>query len=483
MDGDRAPEHSSGDRKGRSSPTKSRSVSPQTVRKIGNASTVVNATAVSPTTFFGGSTPPLKLKRTDSSRAIGEIASDSLPAPATSPKAGTAHTKFQIVPEEPIPSAPSPPSSNVPSLFPPASQTSSKYVPSPLTHVSPLTHEPLDEWREPEAVPDDSATPAIGWTDPGTTSTWPEYWDNQPSSQFGGAPLDWWDHKYQTRTPEHPGPGQLAPIVEANVMEDTLFIIKILEVPLPPAPVPGAETSFVPPTLDEVQRVIPQGMYYSKTSNGWMHVSISNEHDIPPPREDIPRRPFPSEWIRSQRVDCTVPNGVVSEWHNGDRPKVHHFHMYEETIDSTVIPQPFSRSDIASCKWPTAPSSSSELSGAEHENDENTMDSKPSDSKDANIETSSGVPLDAFICSLCRTYLLATHDPIPGVLPVDVVDAFVADRRGNPLPGIAGEVCVVKAWDIIIKFANSIFVSSVAQLKYCCIDFWRTACSRARRRR
>jgi hypothetical protein len=356
-----------------------------------------------------------------------------------------------------------------------SSQASELHLDTKTTRLSAVTSEPLEDYREPEPVPDypmnelEYPNPNQDWGR-GASPTWFDQVANPVvHADPDSVPHDWWNAKYRTPTPERPGPGALASIVEGNVMVDTLFEVTVTGVPRRPDTTPD---SFVPPTLDQARECAPPKMYYSKTSNGWVYLDYSaGNTTLPPMIPNRQHRPYPSQAIRSRRKDCLASEPVESTWLAGaSATKTHHYHIYERAIDPCTISDIPLDTFLPSQLQFHAP----EVTHVEGDNKENFMETDtPSPPTQGTTER---YALDIYVCALCQMYLLAS--PVfPGIIPTDVVDAFVTDRLSNPPPGQTPAISVALAWELILRFVASLrsHVSCGTKFHPLSLELWSSA--------
>ena len=243
----------------------------------------LRVTATIPASQFYGK----KLKHTYSSRDI----SRTKEAGSSSVAPGSSHTSYRFTP-------------NLPSydedLASSTLRRDSDVRATGVTHVSPLTSEPLEDYRPPEPVYE--TTYNTDWLQ--NSPVWNPGGHDLPVVQvrkedwLTDPPVDWWDSKHSMYTPSRPGPGQLPALLAANILDEPLFRCDITSIPNPPEPKGGNPVSdprYPTSSLEDVRSCLPNNLYYNFKSHGWVFVGVAQEEVLSVPLHEISDRPFPSD--------------------------------------------------------------------------------------------------------------------------------------------------------------------------------------------
>lgn len=334
--------------------------------------------------------------------------------------------------------------------------------------VSSITSEPLVDYREPEALPPDPAestewqnTTGAEWgteTEPAGVSAgdWgsaPATWDESAVTPWSSlAPLtdnangwspsknseQWWHASMKTLSSDHPGPGFLPPVLEEDTHLSDLWKVDVPNIPANASDLDGHQ----PPTLPEIQKALPPDLHYDQRLHGWRYFRAFKS-DLLPDGRYTPGHPVPSMLKRNSREDCvtTSPSGS----------KAHHFHFYGDYLDSAQLDdvaggQAFGHLAPSFPKPPPSPESSTNPDGG-------SLDL--TDDKKAMLatETEKGYMLDAYICSSCNVYVLATR-LIPGILPLEARDSLTNYMFENPTPGNGPVWSVIRGWSLVVRYVS-----------------------------
>ena len=107
--------------------------------------------------------------------------------------------------------------------------------------------------------------------------------------------------------------------------------------------------------------------------------------------------------------------------------KTHHFHRYQNAIDSRKLTPPFLRDP-----WEVSPEKQRRRGGAILPDDFDPKQLKEDDLEDNDEEE--GRLFDLYICCQCQLYVVASG-LIPGIIPRDTWAQFLEDKMSNPPPG------------------------------------------------
>lgn len=362
---------------------------------------------------------------------------------------GSSHTTFEVLPvndenSSTYATSPSTPRMQLDDSFENIDPNDPPLLTSTLSSI---TQQPLDDYREPEAVPDENVPPLYatdwgasgsdngGWAPWGETSPQTLYpfittEEEDVDSEFMPPVKDWWSLSFQTLTSSRPGPGFLPPRLEQVLDLESLYLVNVTDVPS----LEGVPEGVSPVTLDEVQNCMPGHMYFAPRQQGWRYIrhledpSLSLLHTTPD-------RPLPATHIRSRRVDCAHPDANL---HKLAKEVTHHYHLYPSSVDSSDLPDSPLR-HLA--RLPT--SSLAEVSVSSDQMDEDQTTSIA-------YETPNGYLLDVYACALCHVYIVASP-MIPAIIPRDKHEALSNRLRENPPAGITPVGSMVRAWELIIR--------------------------------
>ncbi|KAF9446131.1 cysteine proteinase [Macrolepiota fuliginosa MF-IS2] len=279
---------------------------------------------------------------------------------------------------------------------------------------------------------------------------------------------NWWDPRIRA-TNNRPGSGMLPPVLleELHDPDHALFSVSVTNPNIPPprlppensgtpSPTPSATSSsaiYPTPTEDEVRTSVPHpNAYYCPRDNGWVILSWKSSSITPPFAESFENTdhpPLPNQSWRKQTNSCTGDEG-------GQLNKTHHFHKYPQAVDALKLTPPLKADD-----WDTETMKAKRRLGT---SDNSKKDGLP-DREDTPSKPEEGRLLDLYICCQCSFYCVAS-DLISGVIPRKYLDAFVKDKRSNPLPGKTGEQAVVIALEtIMLALENILWKGEVRALK------------------
>ncbi len=383
---------------------------------------------ISASQFYGKT-----LKHTYSSR---DISKSKDTGPSVGP--GSSHTSYQF-------------SSNLPSYDEDsalsASRRDSDVRVTNVTHVSPLTSEPLEDYRPPEPVYE--TTYNTDWLQ--NSPTWNPGGHDLPVVQvrkedwLTDPPVDWWDVKNSTYTPSRPGPGQLPALLAANILDEPLFQCDVASIPSPPEPrggIPVTDPRYPASSLEDARSCLPKNLYYNFKSHGWVFVNVAQEEVLSVPLHEISDRPFPSDVGRALYGNCMGRPEFKRPAHE-DISVHHHFHHYPRATDV-----PPSLSTAFSPPGNLASESSASTPMDQDANEPGIVEI----TKEIVEQDADTIPADLYICTLCQIYVMAS-DVIPAVIPSQLLRALVLDRTVNPPVGKSSAQSVVCALELLVKCA------------------------------
>lgn len=377
----------------------------------------------------------------------------------SSPHEGSSYTKFEVHGPSRLQS---------PSLTPnePATpsfedtEMSNAPVEAPLSSDPPLstiTLQPLHDYREPEAVPEFEAPPSYEWgagvsnADWGAsdaTMPWGDTFitreddDGDDVDVYMPPIANWWSASSRIHTPSHPGPGFLPPILENDLKLDSLFIVKIHEVP--PRSARSAD-DHIAPALEDVHASMPSRLFYSAEEHGWKYIRVLKDasssllrrlHDV------TSHPPLPASSIRGRRISCMHLDSGANPGYGPPRPKTHHFHFYPAIVDSAELPD----DPIGHLHEPLLTSGrvapTSDYEAMDEDIAINAEDTAP--------RTENGYLLDAYVCALCSVYVVVSRN-IPAVVPLDVRNALSTRLRREPPVGASPVDSIVWGWELVVR--------------------------------
>ncbi|KAF5385340.1 hypothetical protein D9615_001037 [Tricholomella constricta] len=221
----------------------------------------------------------------------------------------------------------------------------------------------------------------------------------------------------------------------------------------PPAsspPLPSTSTTAPPPpppTEADVRTAVPHpNAYYCPKENGWVILSWKSSSVSPPLAKsfrDSKHRPLPDQ-SRRRRTDLCIgqaqPFGLAN--------KTHHFHKYENAVDSHKLTPAFRMEEwevTESLKQKRRVQTITEDIDIEHM-DPQALEAMDEVEMDVEEE---GRLLDLYVCCQCSFYCVASG-VVPGVIPRKCFDEFVRDKRSNPPPGKTGEQAITLAFETLI---------------------------------
>lgn len=327
-----------------------------------------------------------------------------------------------------------------------------------------MSAQSLDDYREPKAVPElepvndfadqwgAQATGGTGWgANSPTSNAWlpfittENYNDTDDVDDVDAYMPEipkWWSKKYKELTPYRPGPGFLPSVLAMDIHIDALLLVKITEVPRPGQQTPA---DHVPPNLEDVHTAMPSKLFYDKDNHGWRYVDVLREPslDLLRPLHNSEHPPLPEPRLRNRRMDCA---------HMGDtaRKRTHHFHFYKTIVDSATLPEPLQH---LAPRLPVLPIQFDERVDANYDDDDDNLLTY-ADTSDK------GYLLDAYVCSLCNTYVIASP-LIPGVIPSLVRDRLTARLQRNPPAGQTPNTSIALGWDLILRCVKARFLETV----------------------
>lgn len=383
------------------------------------------------------------------------------------PRQGSSHTKFEVLPPR---DGYATWGASDQSTAQPLSYDDAVVAPldgPPLFVNSSLASNPsqsLDDYREPEAVPDlepvqgyasswtlpQSAT--WGATSPIDTGNWPPFItteeDDEDEVDAYMPPIDkWWSSNYKILTPSRPGPGFLPPLLEKDLHVDSLYLVKINELP---AQSERTAPGHVPPNLTEVHATMPSRLFYDKDEHGWRYVRVLKDtslfllHRL---HDSQKHPPIPASKLRNRRIDCAhPPDGSVGTY-NASRRKTHHYHFYRTIVDSAEIPEdPLSHLPVPFPRQRRGPlNTRSEFEAIDEDESDDTKYAE---------QTEQGYLLDAYVCSLCSVYVLVSP-VISGVVPGLVRDRLTVRLQREPSVGQSSNTSIAGGWELILRLVNN----------------------------
>lgn len=325
--------------------------------------------------------------------------------------------------------------------------------------LSTITSQPLHDYREPEAVPEFEVPPSYqdtwgettasntGWGAADTTTGWDAFITREDDDDDVDAYMppitNWWSASSKTHTPSRPGPGFLPPLLENDLHLDSLFLVKILEVPERSVRSPEDHIS---PTLEDVHASMPSRLFYSKDDHGWKYIRIIKDASLSLLRrlhDAVLHPPLPAPNIRSRRIDCSHLDAGPATGYGPSRPKTHHFHFYPAIVDSAELPD----DPIGHLHEPLLTSGGVAL---EHSGYEAMDEDTASSGENIAPRTEKGYSLDAYVCGLCSVYVVVSRN-IPAVVPVAVRNALTIRLQRNPPIGMSSMDSALRGWELVIR--------------------------------
>lgn len=316
-------------------------------------------------------------------------------------------------------------------------------------------------FREPELVAEDkpltwvdqsaggwSAEPtATGWGEGGQAwedwtagdQNWGRDWSQKVDidGRDEAEEANWWvkDH------PARPGYGILPTNVE-NWLHDpdhTLYSVSAFAPDRKPRSRPSGEPtptpSIPPPTDDEIRMAVPHpNAYYCRRDNAWVLLCWKSSSVDPPLAKTYRGPPLP-DLERRRRTSSCVGDGSQPF---GQINRTHHFHMYKKAVDASKLTPPFYRNE-----WNPRTAKQRRRQGQVFHG------SNPSVSSFVDEEIEEGELLDLYVCCQCSLYCVVS-DPIPGVLPVKIIEDLTQQKTVTPQVGKSPHVSAVIAWETVL---------------------------------
>ncbi|KAL1708102.1 hypothetical protein EV121DRAFT_255015 [Schizophyllum commune] len=381
---------------------------------------------------------------------------------------------------------------------PPPLPSRPKNVGSSTTVFSPPVNSPppaysTPSFREPELVPDNDELPPDQWNLSAAAAAGPNPWEDSwgaggsswdTTPNWGGAttyetevkhasvvPIDgrdfeaeneWWNRE-KMATGSYPGPGMLPPLVaeEMHYHEHTLYSVaanlpRTLSEPQEPSassaspprrPSPAPDSMTVS-SEEEVRMAVPHpNAYYCPRENGWVILLWKNSSVAPPlARSFKSDHPLPHQDRRRTTTDCVAEKKEMFEPMN----KTHHFHRYQNAIDSRKLTPPFLLDP-----WEVSPEKQRRRGGAILPDDFDPKKLKEDDLEDSDEEE--GRLFDLYICCQCQLYVVASG-LIPGIISRDTWAQFLEDKMANPPPGTLPKQSAHQAVEtILLAIENHVF--------------------------
>lgn len=356
--------------------------------------------------------------------------------------AGSKHTQFQVLPPDDNSSTPAPPRSTPPLQHHSFENSQATDPPLFVPQVSSITHQPLDDYREPEAVPDSEVVPSYEdvWAEEaagawGASSPTPFHpfitnEDEDIDGPYMAAITNWWSTSSKTLSPTRPGPGHLPPVVEADLGLSSLWLPKVEHVSIPDE----INEGFNLVTRVEVNNAIPHKLFYNAEKHGWSYIAHLEDPTLSLLHR-LPGRPLPATQVRSRRTDCVHSDAKSAL----PLDSTHHYHYYASCVDSSELPEdPLGH---------LPPPLSLEAPGDDRMDEDVAPETKQLDALELSER---GYMLDAYVCSLCSLYVVASPI-IPAIIPLDVRNA-VSDRlRRNPRVGLSPQLSIIKGWELVVR--------------------------------
>jgi len=271
----------------------------------------------------------------------------------------------------------------------------------------------------------------------------------------------WWNPNEREKC-NRPGPGILAPVLaeELHDSNHSLFSINVISPQAPTvlshAPSPSREqlaighpasssspeqSTVSPPTEDETRTAVPHpNAYYCPKDNGWVILSWKSSSVAPPLAHSFlnsSSAPLPDQARRRRTGSCLEEEDQPF----GKANKTHHFHKYENAVDSHKLTPPFRQDEWQNIESVKLKRRAGTIISAE-------MDINAMKVDDVDIERETGDDegklLDLYVCCQCSFYCVASG-VIPGVIPRRYIDEVIRDRRSNPPVGKTSDQAIVSA--------------------------------------
>lgn len=373
---------------------------------------------------------------------------------------GSSFTKFEVHGPSRRESSPLPPNERATPPLQDVDMPSASVDPPLFSNppLSTITSQPLHDYREPEAVPEFGPPPSYqddwgtttttnaGWGASDVTMGWDTFItredeDGDDVDAYMQPIANWWSANSKLHTPSRPGPGFLPPILENDLQLDSLFLVKIHEVPPRSAHGPA---SHIAPSLEDVHASMPSRLFYNKDEHGWKYIRIIKDASLSLVRrlhDATLHPPLPASSLRSRRIDCILSDASASAGYGPSHPKTHHFHFYPAIVDSAELPD----DPIEHLHEPLSSGADTDPGGYE------AMDEDVTPNPEATApRTEKGYLLDAYVCALCSVYVVVSRN-IPAVLPLNVRDALSVRLHRNPPVGVSPMDSSMKGWELVVR--------------------------------
>ncbi|KIY50469.1 cysteine proteinase [Fistulina hepatica ATCC 64428] len=439
----------------------------------------LTSTAIPPATFYGTKAPALPLLPRSTNPIVGKT--DSL---------GSGHTVYAVDPTSPPPSYTSTSAYREPELVQdePMDSEIPPLMPSPAYETGTWGNTSRGGW--------DTGENTIDWG----ASQSNDAWNVNPSAMSWEAPTpnysvqksllpdidnrdleeeeNWWD---RDRCLTRPGPGFLPPVLveDFHDVEHSLFSVSVdppntessssssssssSTVGSPYASSSSASQGDTPPpTEEQTHTAVPHpNAYYCPRENGWVLLSWKSSSVAPPMAQSYTSQlhPYrlPDQSHRRRTTSCV---GDQAQPFGRQANATHHFHKYARAIDAHKLSPPYRRPE-----WNIDEKRKRGRAAVVNEDTPQwRVESEQTETLEGDVQME-GKLLDLYMCCQCSLYVVAS-DFIPGVIPIDVWDKFIAEKRNNPPVGKNGETSVVNAVEtIILALQNKLWRNKHKSLK------------------